>query len=193
MNDRLELYAVPGVPRVEFPTDVGELVRRALVTLASSCASATSSSSLTRSCRKRKDRCFSLSSVVPSARAIELARAADRIQGWLGDLVGEQEHRPRRRAPLDNGAPAGFHLCKRGRRSIQQRSRDRPRRPAPARPRHVRPTCDTGTPRLRVGGARSCSTICDTHGRPFRNGAVGVTIGIAGMEPVVSWRGSVDY
>lgn len=34
--------------------------------------------------------------------------------------------------------------------------------------------------------------ICDTHGRPFRNGAIGVAIGVSGIDAVLSWRGAED-
>lgn len=34
--------------------------------------------------------------------------------------------------------------------------------------------------------------INDTHGRPFRNGAVGVAIGVAGIKPVTDLRGRKD-
>lgn len=34
--------------------------------------------------------------------------------------------------------------------------------------------------------------IVDSHGRPWRNGVVGVTIGVAGMQPVEDWRGKSD-
>src|SRR3989441_6460339 len=40
---------------------------------------------------------------------------------------------------------------------------------------------------VRVGGI-----INDTHGRPFREGAVGVAIGLAGMEPLYSYIGEQD-
>ena len=34
--------------------------------------------------------------------------------------------------------------------------------------------------------------ISDTHGRPFREGAVGTAIGIAGLEPLYSYIGAED-
>lgn len=34
--------------------------------------------------------------------------------------------------------------------------------------------------------------VVDSHGRPWRNGVVGVAIGVAGMEPVEDWRGERD-
>src|SRR2546427_565592 len=41
-------------------------------------------------------------------------------------------------------------------------------------------------------GARVGVIINDTHGRPFREGAVGVAIGLAGMEPLYSYIGEQD-
>ncbi|MCR4404441.1 MAG: coenzyme F420-0:L-glutamate ligase [Candidatus Acetothermia bacterium] len=34
--------------------------------------------------------------------------------------------------------------------------------------------------------------ISDTHGRPWRNGAIGLCIGLAGMEPLLDLRGNSD-
>lgn len=41
-------------------------------------------------------------------------------------------------------------------------------------------------------GAEIAVIINDTHGRPFRNGAVGVAIGVAGMSPLSDLRGQPD-
>ena len=41
-------------------------------------------------------------------------------------------------------------------------------------------------------GARPPVLIIDSHGRPWRFGTVGVTIGVAGLVPVEDWRGRRD-
>lgn len=41
-------------------------------------------------------------------------------------------------------------------------------------------------------GARVAVIINDTHGRAWRNGAVGVAIGVAGLKPVTDLRGHLD-
>jgi coenzyme F420-0:L-glutamate ligase/coenzyme F420-1:gamma-L-glutamate ligase len=41
-------------------------------------------------------------------------------------------------------------------------------------------------------GARSPVLIIDSHGRPWRLGAVGVTIGLSGLAPVQDLRGAPD-
>ena len=43
-----------------------------------------------------------------------------------------------------------------------------------------------------ASGANIAVIINDTHGRPFRNGAVGVTVGVAGMSPLSDLRGRPD-
>jgi coenzyme F420-0:L-glutamate ligase/coenzyme F420-1:gamma-L-glutamate ligase len=43
-----------------------------------------------------------------------------------------------------------------------------------------------------ISGARIAVIINDTHGRPFRNGAVGVAIGVAGLTPLTDVRGQSD-
>lgn len=41
-------------------------------------------------------------------------------------------------------------------------------------------------------GVRVGVVINDTHGRPFREGAIGVAIGVAGLEPLFSYIGQPD-
>lgn len=41
-------------------------------------------------------------------------------------------------------------------------------------------------------GVKVAVIINDTHGRPFREGAVGVAIGVAGLEPLYSYIGQED-
>ncbi len=43
-----------------------------------------------------------------------------------------------------------------------------------------------------LSGADVAVLIIDTHGRPFRNGVCGVTIGVAGMKALRDARGEVD-
>lgn len=43
-----------------------------------------------------------------------------------------------------------------------------------------------------TSGTRLAVIINDTHGRPFRRGAVGVAIGVAGLRPLVDLRGRED-
>lgn len=43
-----------------------------------------------------------------------------------------------------------------------------------------------------ASGAQVAVIINDTHGRPFREGAVGVAIGVSGLEPLFSYIGQED-
>jgi len=45
---------------------------------------------------------------------------------------------------------------------------------------------------FRLTGADVAVIISDTHGRPFRNGAINVAVGIAGMKPIWDRRGEKD-
>jgi coenzyme F420-0:L-glutamate ligase/coenzyme F420-1:gamma-L-glutamate ligase len=56
---------------------------------------------------------------------------------------------------------------------------------------------DSSAEQIRAGLVRAANTdvaviINDTHGRPFRNGAVGVALGVAGMLPLSDLRGRQD-
>jgi coenzyme F420-0:L-glutamate ligase/coenzyme F420-1:gamma-L-glutamate ligase len=45
----------------------------------------------------------------------------------------------------------------------------------------------------RVTGAKIPVIVSDSEGRPFRRGAIGVAVGVAGMAPVKSLAGTPDY
>jgi coenzyme F420-0:L-glutamate ligase/coenzyme F420-1:gamma-L-glutamate ligase len=46
---------------------------------------------------------------------------------------------------------------------------------------------------LRAATGREVGVIiCDSHNRPWRNGVIGVAIGVAGIVPVEDWRGRRD-
>jgi len=56
---------------------------------------------------------------------------------------------------------------------------------------------DASARRLRYGlycktGVAPAVVVCDSHGRPFRRGAVGVSIGVAGLFPLLSESGRED-
>jgi coenzyme F420-0:L-glutamate ligase/coenzyme F420-1:gamma-L-glutamate ligase len=44
----------------------------------------------------------------------------------------------------------------------------------------------------KLTGVKLAVIISDTHGRPFREGAINVAIGVSGMKPVWDRRGDVD-
>lgn len=44
----------------------------------------------------------------------------------------------------------------------------------------------------KLTGKRIAVVICDTYSRPFRKGQVGFTIGIAGINPFIDYRGQKD-
>jgi coenzyme F420-0:L-glutamate ligase/coenzyme F420-1:gamma-L-glutamate ligase len=44
----------------------------------------------------------------------------------------------------------------------------------------------------KMTGKRVAVVICDTYSRPFRRGQVGFTIGIAGVNPFIDYRGQKD-
>lgn len=45
---------------------------------------------------------------------------------------------------------------------------------------------------VKLTGKRVAVVICDTYSRPFRKGQVGFTIGIAGINPFIDYRGKKD-
>jgi len=56
---------------------------------------------------------------------------------------------------------------------------------------------DASAERIRKGiadrfGVTVAVIVSDTHGRPWRNGAIGIAIGVSGLDPVLSYKGEHD-
>ena len=52
--------------------------------------------------------------------------------------------------------------------------------------RHIRAALEAAT------GAQLAVIVSDTHGRPFRSGAIGVCVGLSGIEPFWHYKGEHD-
>ena len=52
---------------------------------------------------------------------------------------------------------------------------------------------DASARRLRERLGCGAVIVCDTFGRPWREGLVNVAIGVAGFDPIEDWRGRADW
>jgi len=51
---------------------------------------------------------------------------------------------------------------------------------------------DSSARRIRASLGCAAVIICDTFGRPWREGLINVAIGVSGLDPLLDLRGSVD-
>lgn len=188
---RLEALAVPGFPLISGPCDLGAVVVRVLrraglgfipqrgdvLVLAHKVVS------------KAEGRVVPLKAVVPGPRAQALARAVGK-DPRLVELVLREARRVVRAVPgvliAEHRlgvicANAGVDRSNAGPGRVVLLPED-PDRSA----RRVRRAV------IQAWGAQVGVLIADTHGRPWREGAVGLCLGVAGLAPLLDLRGEPD-
>jgi coenzyme F420-0:L-glutamate ligase/coenzyme F420-1:gamma-L-glutamate ligase len=195
--DRLEVFAVPGVPVLGAGDDLPAIVVRALgaaaVALQDGDVVVVASKAVSRA-----EGCFvDLATVQPSEKAQELARTTGADARVVEIVLGEAT-RVSRVAPeaLIVRHRLGFVMANAGIDLSNARPLGAPPTTGPwalllprdpdASARAVW-SAITAKTKARVG-----VVISDSFGRPFRMGTVGVAIGVAGLPPVWDQRGGTD-
>ncbi len=140
---------------------------------------------------KAEGRLVDLRSVVPSARAVELAAATDK-EPELVELVLQESTGVVRAVPgvLIVRHRLGFTSAS---AAIDRSNADGSEHTALLMP--VDPDASAAAVHSAVVGAFGVSiaiVLSDTHGRPWRRGNIGVAVGVAGLEPVVDLAGALD-
>jgi coenzyme F420-0:L-glutamate ligase / coenzyme F420-1:gamma-L-glutamate ligase len=196
---RLEVVAVPGVPLVGAGADVRALVVRAIrdagIALLDGDVLVVTSKLLSRA----EGRFVDLSSVAPSARAVDVARTVGK-DPRLVELVLRESVAISRQAPgvLIVRHRLGFVVANAG---IDASNAVPPDAPAGSGPWALllpdAPDASAAAIRARVEaevgvGTRVGVVITDSFGRPFRMGTVGVAIGVSGLPPLWDRRGEPD-
>ncbi|MCP4004429.1 MAG: coenzyme F420-0:L-glutamate ligase [bacterium] len=176
---RLELVALQGLPEIrahdDLPRMLAELVPEGpgVLVVAQKIVS------------KAEDRVIPLERVKPSAEAIELAKQVDKDPRLVELTLGESR-RVVRAAPgvLITETHHGLVCANAG---IDQSN-------APEGCAILLPLDPDASARaiLAALGPQRAVLISDTFGRPWREGQVDVTIGVAGLEPVRDYRGERD-
>jgi coenzyme F420-0:L-glutamate ligase/coenzyme F420-1:gamma-L-glutamate ligase len=143
---------------------------------------------------KAEGRLVTLNSIKPSERAQELAQEVDKDPRFVELVLQESVEVLRIRPGLIVTEQRGGWVVA---NSAIDRSNIRPDDQGQERVALLPLDPDASAARLRawllaVTGARVAVIVNDTHGRPFRIGAVGVAIGTAGIEPVADLRGDKD-
>jgi len=142
---------------------------------------------------KAEGRAVRLADVVPSPAALSLAEEVNKDPRLVELILGESDEVVRkRRDVLVVAHKLGFVMANAGidMSNVEHRSADDTALLLPVDP-------DASCVRLRTSlkqltGADVGIVINDSHGRAFRNGTVGVAIGVAGLPALLDRRGEPD-
>jgi coenzyme F420-0:L-glutamate ligase/coenzyme F420-1:gamma-L-glutamate ligase len=194
------LTALPGIPLVGPGDDIGALILAALQAAAIQLRSGDVIAVAQKVVSKAEGRLVRLADVTPSRQAMELATVTQKDPRFIEVVLSESSEVLRARFnTLIVVHRLGFVCANAG----VDRSNVRPHGPASAGPAHDEyllclPRDPDGTcRRLReqfraATGAEVGVLINDSHGRAWRNGTVGVAIGVAGLPALLDMRGHRD-
>ena len=193
MPPRIELVAVPGLPMIrpgdDLPALIFERAQAAGVTFEDRDVVVVTQKIVSKS----EGRSVRLSEVSPSPEAVELAAAVNKDPRFVEVVLRESRGVMALRPDLlvvENRlgiicANAGID-----RSNIEQVGDDVTLMLLPQDPdasaRAIRERLESLT------GKTLAALIIDTLGRPFREGVIGMAIGVAGMEPLLDVRGQTD-
>ncbi len=189
--NHLQLIPLTGIPLVQPGHDLAGLIFNSLQTAGLSLADDDIVVVAQKVVSKAEDRFVRLSEVTPSTQALELAEMTGKPAAHVEVILWDTAEIIRAQKELlivahklgFISANAGVDHSNVGRESgLLLR--------LPADPDASARTIRQGLAEL--AGARPPVLIIDSHGRPWRWGTVGVTIGLSGLAPVQDLRGRPD-
>jgi len=193
MSAHITITALDGFPLVQPGDDLPALILNALATNNITLRDGDVLVVAHKVVSKAEGRLVRLADVLPSPAAQDLARQTGKEPRFLELVLRESREIVRTRPGLVIAEHRHGWICANAaidRSNVQQDDEDEtvlllPHDPdASARAIRERVQAATGTTIAVI--------INDTHGRPFRIGALGVAIGVAGLKPVSSLRGEQD-
>jgi len=191
--NRLELIALPGIPLVEPGDDVAALILAALERAGLRLAPGDALVVAQKIVSKAENRYADLGPVTPSAEARGLARKTDK-DPRLVELILSESRRVLRHRPgliiVEHRlgfvmANAGIDASNIPDGATGERVLLLPKDPD-ASCRRLRDALKAAT------GVAPAVVINDSTGRAWRNGTVGIALGVVGLEPLVDLRGHPD-
>ena len=189
----LNLFALPGIPEVGPGQDLCALIANALDAAGLTLESGDVVVIAQKVVSKAEGRYVRLDEIAPSARALELAKAADKDPRLVEVILGETEevlrHRPGLVITVNRhgivSANAGVDVS-----NVADESQGEIVLLLPDDPDEA---CRTVCIGLRTRfGVDIGVIVSDTAGRAWRRGIMGFAIGVAGMPALRDLRGSTD-
>ena len=190
---RLQIIALPGVPEVEPGDDLARIVAAALAAAGETLAPGDVIVIAQKIVSKAEGRTVELDTVTPSARARALGAEVDKDQRLVEVILSESAEVLRaRKGLLIVVHRLGFVLANAGVDASNVAAVDGRERVL-LLPEDPNGTCD----KLRAAFKETLSVevgviICDSVGRAWRSGTVGIALGAAGLPSVVDLRGRLD-
>lgn len=188
----LRLVALPGMPLVREGDDLAALIVAALDRAGERLADGDVLVVAQKIVSKSEGRTVRLSSVVPSERAASLARETGKDPRIVELILSESAEVVRHaREVIVVAHRLGYVMANAG---IDQSNVDHePGECALLLPRDPDASCAALRERLRErAGADVGVIVNDSHGRAWRNGTVGVALGVAGLPGLLDLRGRPD-
>lgn len=190
MNDRIEMIALTSVPVVREPRPLAPLVLDALEAEGIAPRAGDVLVIAQKLVSKAEGAFVDLATVTPGERAIAIAGATGKDPRLVEVILAESREVVRvSGGHLITEHRLGFVCANAGVDMSNSGARDR----AVLLPRD--PDASARDLRLAIRerhGVDASVIVSDSHGRAFRNGAIGVAIGVSGLLPVHSYRGEAD-
>ena len=187
--DRIEAFAVPGIPEVREGSDLGRLVFDALSRTGRRLKDGDIVVVKQKAVSKAEGRLVKLSEVVPTPRAKRLAKKAGKDQRLVELILRECVRVVRSgHGVIITETRHGFVCANsgvdrsnvgRGMAALLPLDPDRSAR-------RIRRTLEAKS------GVRVAVVVTDTFGRPWRTGQTDVAIGCSGIVPLVAYAGDAD-
>lgn len=187
----LHLYAITGIPPVRPGDDLAELIAAAMRQLGLAMRQGDIVVVAHKVVSKAEGRLVDLRTVQPSPEAQRLAEQSDKDPRLCELILRESRAILRvRRGLVIAEHRLGFVCANAG---IDRSNVAGPEPVVALLPENP----DESARRLRDGlyrktGVAPAVVICDSHGRPFRRGCVGVCVGVAGLYPLLVESGRTD-
>lgn len=190
----LTLYPIPGIPHIQPGDDVATLLLEALARAQLPLQNGDVLAIAQKIISKAEGRLVNLAAVTPRAHALEVAAQINKDPRLVELILQESDEISRMRpGVLIVRHRLGFTSANAGidRSNVAQETDGGemvlllPQDPD-ASAAHIRATI------ARQTGVHVGIVVCDSHGRPFRLGTVGVAIGVAGIPALWDRRGERD-
>lgn len=187
---RLEIWGIPGFPILRGPCDLPSEIVTTLKKAALPLEDGDVLVVTQKIVSKAEGRVFELAEVEPSPRAVELAERTGKDPKLVELILRETKE-------VLRAVPGHLIVEHRSGYICANAGVDRSNAGGPGKVALLPEDPDRSARAIRAKlkeafGKEVAVLIIDTHGRPWRNGAVGLCIGLAGMEPLLDLRGNKD-
>ena len=189
VGTKIELIGVPGIPEVADGDDVAALIARALRDARIEVVDGDVFVVAQKIVSKAEGRVVKLDSVEPSPRAQEWAAAYDKDARVVEVVLRESKRIVRmQRGVLISETEHGFVCANAGvdTSNVAEGAVTLLPRDPDASARQLRSELEGAF------GVRVAVIVCDTFGRPWREGLVNVALGVSGIAPLIDYRGLKD-